>query len=322
MSIRNTDLGCRRIIEICAAIQPYEELLIITDDESEEIGDIIFRFANKRYKTILIKMEALQTHGTEPLKAVEAAMAKADIILGATKYSLYNTRARINACKNGSRFLNLSDYSLEMLERGSLFADFDKLRNSIFEFSKRLPGKEVKIETPGGTNFSSSIIGREPDLGLGTSKNKGDSSSPPNIEAAIGPADNSAEGTLVIDGSIPLPGFGVIKDPVVIKVEKGFITKISGGSEAIRFAQYLRDLNDPRVYLIAEIGFGLNPLSKLCGRMLVDEGTLGTMHIGIGNNLSYGGNNDIPSHIDMIMLTPTCTIDGKLIMKDGVIQEE
>ena len=51
--------------------------------------------------------------------------------------------------------------------------------------------------------------------------------------------------------------------------------------------------------------------------MLEDEGVLGTMHIGIGNNLSYGGSCDTPVHIDLIMKCPTCIVDGTCVMKDG-----
>jgi leucyl aminopeptidase (aminopeptidase T) len=78
-------------------------------------------------------------------------------------------------------------------------------------------------------------------------------------------------------------------------------------------------MNDGRVFLVAEIGFGMNTGASISGRMLEDEGVFGTLHIGIGNNLSYGGDNATPIHIDLIMKKPTYIVDGKIIYQDGVI---
>jgi len=130
----------------------------------------------------------------------------------------------------------------------------------------------------------------------------------------------NTEGVLVIDGSIPLPGLGLLKEPITLKVEKGYIVSITGGEEAELLKKTLEGYNDPRVYLVAEVGFGLNPEGHLSGRMLEDEGVLGTMHIGIGNNIAYGGTNNTPVHIDLIMKQPTCMVDGHYIYKDGILQ--
>lgn len=65
------------------------------------------------------------------------------------------------------------------------------------------------------------------------------------------------------------------------------------------------------------MGFGLNPAASLSGRMLEDEGVYGTMHIGIGNNLAYGGSCNTPIHIDLIMKQPTCIVDDHYVYKDG-----
>jgi leucyl aminopeptidase (aminopeptidase T) len=109
----------------------------------------------------------------------------------------------------------------------------------------------------------------------------------------------------------------VVRKPVSLKVERGRITSISGGEEAKLLEKSLRNMDDPRVFLVGEIGFGLNTGASISGRMLEDEGVYGTMHIGIGNNLSYGGTNDTPIHIDLIMKNPTYAVDGRVICKDG-----
>ena len=40
----------------------------------------------------------------------------------------------------------------------------------------------------------------------------------------------------------------------------------------------------------------------------------------IGDNMSMGGTVSVPSHLDGIMMKPTLEVDGKVIMKDGVLK--
>jgi len=311
--------GCEVLLFKCAGAKKGEKISVITDDSSKEIGELMYEYASTFTDTTLVRMGDRNTHGASPTELVRAAMAASDIIFSATKFSLYNTPARINACKAGARFVNMADYSMSMLEAGCLFVDFAKTRALVDSTAARIVGKQCTITTPAGTKFTTSIAGRSAVNGYGIANQSGMAASPPNIETAVGPADNSAEGILVIDGSILLPGLGIIKEPITVHVSKGYITSIEGGGEAKLLEKSLKDLNDDRVYLIAEVGFGMNTSASLSGRMLEDEGVFGTMHIGIGNNLSYGGTNATPIHIDMVMRKPTCTIDDKIVYKDGVI---
>ncbi len=309
--------GCKVLLHTCGAVQPEEKVLVITDETSKEIGEAMYACASEYTDATLICTKDRTTHGEAPTACVAAAMAAADVIFSATTFSLYNTDARIEACKNGARYINMADYSLEMLKQGCLFTDWDQIRKVVDETAEKIVGKELRITTPAGTDFWTSIEGRHADVGYGTSIHKGEASSPPDAECAVGPADDTAKGILVIDGSIPLPGLGIIKEPIRLQVEKGYITKIEGGKEADILREALAAFNDPRVYLAAEVGFGLNPAASLSGRMLEDEGVYGTMHIGIGNNLAYGGSCNTPIHIDLIMKQPTCIVDDHYVYKDG-----
>ena len=313
--------GCEILLHTCGEVKKGERVLVITDDTSFEIGKIMYACASAYTDPPLVCMPDRTTHGEEPTHAVTAAMKESDVIFSATTFSLYNTDARIGAAEeNGTRFVNMADYSMAMLEEGCLFTDWGKVRELVDHTKERIVGQELTLTTRAGTNLRTSIAGRHADTGYGVSREAGEASSPPDAEAAVGPADDSAEGVLVIDGSIPLPGLGLLKEPITLKVEKGYIVSITGGEEAELLKKTLEGYNDPRVYLVAEVGFGLNPEGHLSGRMLEDEGVLGTMHIGIGNNIAYGGTNNTPVHIDLIMKQPTCMVDGHYIYKDGILQ--
>ena len=82
-------------------------------------------------------------------------------------------------------------------------------------------------------------------------------------------------------------------------------------------AEDLKRWNDPMVYNVAELGVGLNPKCTMCGIMLEDEGVFGTVHIGIGTNITLGGHVKASIHYDLIMWKGTIALDGRTIMQEG-----
>lgn len=119
-----------------------------------------------------------------------------------------------------------------------------------------------------GTNFTCSIADRAPNPQYGRSLKKNSSSSPPDIECATCAVENTGNGIIVVDGSIPHPLLGVIKEPIKLTVENSLVTKIEGGKEAETLKKIWEEANDPNVYNIGEIGIGLNDECALIGKCL------------------------------------------------------
>ena len=69
--------------------------------------------------------------------------------------------------------------------------------------------------------------------------------------------------------------------------------------------------------VLAEFGIGLNPLAKLTGIMLTDEGALGTIHLGFGSNSTVGGANEVDFHLDFVIKNPTVILDKNIILEKG-----
>ena len=113
-----------------------------------------------------------------------------------------------------------------------------------------------------------------------------------------------------------MAGIGVVKNPIKITVEKGYATKITGGTEARKLVKMLSKFGK-KGRNIAELGIGTNDKVKLSGNLLEDEKVLGTVHIALGNNKSMGGNISVPIHVDGVIKKPTVYFDGKIIMKNG-----
>jgi leucyl aminopeptidase (aminopeptidase T) len=229
------------------------------------------------------------------------------------------------ACKaarqKGARVLSMGDFNAEMLARGGMETDFGRLSGVVRQVADCLDqGSQAEIHTRAGTSLTMDISGRRGAAETGLALTPGSFAGPPNVEANVGPLEGTAEGDLVVDGSIPHPLLGVIHEPIHLVVSKGLITRIDGGEQARIFSRLLEEFQDPQVYNIAELGLGLNPGSSITGSMMEDEGAYGTCHIGIGDNTDFGGKVKARTHLDLVMRQADVVIDGQFLEKDGKLQ--
>lgn len=313
--------GANKIVRICANIQPNEKVLVITDTETLAVGELIALAAMQvASETAMIVISPRRAHGDEPPAHVAAAMAKADVVLAPLKFSMTHAAAAQEARRQGARMLSLGDYNERMLASGGIQADFLKLSkvvNHVVEIFSA--GARAELTTPGGTRLSMDITGRRGAGEPGFAHQPGSFAGPPNVEVNVGPLEGTAQGVIVVDGSIPHPKLGVIHEPIRLSVRDGLIHEIAGGRQADLFRQVLADYEDPNIYNIAELGLGLNPFATITGSMMEDEGSYGTCHIGIGTNTGFGGRIRAKSHIDLVQRQSTLVIDGRVVQKDGVL---
>ena len=96
-------------------------------------------------------------------------------------------------------------------------------------------------------------------------------------------------------------------------MKNGYVVdNISGEDE---FAQYLTTKLSERKENgnIAEFGIGTNNRATRPDNILESEKIIGTTHIALGDNSSYGGTVKTPFHQDFVFFKPTVT----LIFRDG-----
>jgi len=310
--------GARKVIQICAACQKNERLLIVTDDIKKDIAEAFRKVAVDLgiANTSIAVMRVEQHGGQEPPPAIAKAMCDVDVVLAITSKSISQTMARVNALKSMSRIVNLPDMSVKDLTEGLIEADFAAISPAVKTVASYLDkGSRFRVTAAGGTNLTFSgegncgnafdAIADKPGLFRSMS-----------VEANVGPVDDIGEGVLVIDGS--LPPVGILKEKITCRVEKGRIVDVKGGPQADKFADILKAYKDPQMYMLAEFGIGMNPCAQLTGESyLADESALGTVHFGFGTNLSQGGKRKAAAHFDAIIRTPGIDIDGTTIMKNG-----
>ncbi len=307
------------LLNVCAKCKKDEKILIVTDPDRLFIAQALWDAAADYPNKSMIMMPTQTMHGQEPTALVAAAMMEADVIFRPTTFSISSTQAKRNACARGARDLNCSDYDMRMLESGGLYADFEAMGPIMDKVAPLMEGDDVLITAPIGTHITAKITGRKSLPQYGRSLVPGQSSSPPDIECAVGANAGTMNGVVYIDGSIPHPRLGLIKEPIRIEIKDSEVVDISGGEEAATLADVLKSFNDPGAYHVGEIGLGMNPACELTGRMLEDEGCYGTIHFGFGDDRGFGGTTSCPLHLDLVFRAPTLTIDGHVILDSGVL---
>lgn len=147
----------------------------------------------------------------------------------------------------------------------------------------------------------------------------------PSGETFIAPLEDTAEGEIVINGSLP----GMVMSPaqeLVLEFRGGRLVRLSPSDSAA--AQHLRKTvldsaqqrGDPNWSNLAEIGLGVNPhIRRLTGIPLLDEKKYGTLHIALGDSTDMGGVVASLIHCDMVCRKPRVCVDGKAIVERGKV---
>jgi leucyl aminopeptidase (aminopeptidase T) len=299
----------------CMAVKPGENVVVLIDEPQRNIGRAFWETARELgAEAILCEMLPRETNGEEPPKAVAGLLAACDVFVIPTSKSLSHTDARRKACANGARGATLPGITEEAMKR-SLKADYKSIEARTKKISPIVSGaSEARVTTALGTDITMSLEGRACHEDHGIVRSPGEFTNLPAGEAYLAPLEGTARGKIVVDGSAA--GVGIVKHPITLVVEGGYATEITGGAEAEKLNEVIAKFGkDGRN--IAELGIGTNDKAILTGLVLEDEKVMGTVHIAIGDNASMGGKVSVPSHLDLVIKSPTLLLDGKVIIKDG-----
>lgn len=310
--------GARTLVEVCTKIKEGEKVLIITDTEKVGIGEVVAAAAHERGAEVTMAIIVpRKADGEEPPPPVAEAMKQYDVIFVPVSKSITHTQAIKDAAAAGARILVMTHFSDETLISGGIECDFAAQKPVCQAVARILgEGKRLHLTTERGTDLTANIEGRRGNS-LYCIVESGQFSTVPTIEANVSPIEGSAEGVIVADASVPYIGIGVLQEPVTLRVKNGMITSIEGGSQAQLLVENLKNFGIPNVYNVAEVGIGLNPKCRMIGVMLEDEGFFGSVHIGIGSNITLGGTLKTACHYDVLMYRGTIEIDGRLLLENG-----
>ncbi|AZY50072.1 hypothetical protein [Bordetella avium] len=143
------------------------------------------------------------------------------------------------------------------------------------------------------------------------------------------PDEGGSNGTIVIDaGDILLPQKSYASGRIVLTVEQGYATRITGGVDAELLSEYMASFKDPEAYAISHIGWGLQPRAHWSTLGMYDrEATIGmdarayegNFLFSLGPNNEAGGSRTTACHIDIPLRACTVMLDGEAVVKDGKV---
>jgi leucyl aminopeptidase (aminopeptidase T) len=241
-----------------------------------------------------------------------------DAVVALSNYSTSHTRFRdllTRVC--GTRYASMPLFDASMLE-GAMNVDWRILNKRTRSIARIVnTADSIEIASPNGTNIAFSKKGRKAESDTGILSKAGSFGNLPAGEVYLAPVEGTANGKLVLEWAPTRP----LRSSVVLIVKDGFVKDISGSEE---YVGYLRKKLSERKENanIAELGIGTNDMAKRTDNILESEKILGTIHIALGDNSSFGGNVIAPFHQDFVFFRPTVTLldkDGtrKILMKDG-----
>jgi leucyl aminopeptidase (aminopeptidase T) len=251
-------------------------------------------------------------------------MEKADIVIVMTYGGLVHTQARKRAVAAGVKYTLMSDMTKEYLIAFDLTReDLLQVRTQTEEIVRKLTAADsAHLTTKAGTDIVMSLKGRK-GVGLVPFAAKGTFFGVPGYaEAACPPIEDSAEGILVVDGTMigTEELEGLVEEPFEIRFNKGRIVGISGGKDGRKLEGILKTLED-QARTFSELGINSNFMvpKKLWGSRM-DMAVGGHVHIALGRNDHIGGNSRAETHLDLLVTYATLRLDGDTILEDGILK--
>ncbi len=244
-----------------------------------------------------------------------------DVVVALSHYSTSHTRFRdllTRAC--GTRYASMPLFDVSMVE-GPMNVDWKSLsaltRKVCAEVNR---AERVEISAPNGSRLSFSIRGRRALADTGILTRAGSFGNLPAGEAYLAPMEGSANGRLVLEWAPTRE----LRFPVVLTVKDGEAVEVEGDEE---FASLLRGKLEERRENrnIAEFGIGTNSMAKRPDNILESEKILGTIHIALGDNSTFGGKTKTPFHQDFVFFRPIVVLISKdrtktVLMRSGKLQ--
>ncbi len=283
-----------------------DRLSFVADAAKRQLADALrSATAGRGIAFDLHELEREEAYELPP--AIAAALAETTAALISTRRSYTHTDGVRGAVAQGARIATNSGLSEAQLVTG-LAVDHGAVAERAARYAALLePAREVAILSGDGAELHVSIADQRALFETGIYRTPGDLGNLPAGEAACGIDDGSGEGVLVVDGS--WPGLGVLDAPLELHVRGGAVTEVCGARAGELEA--LLDRHGPAARRLAELGLGMNPTFELQGITLLDEKIAGTIHVAVGNDVSFGGSNDVGYHADGVIRAPRLFLDGR-----------
>jgi len=323
--------GVRQAVDNCLRVQAGEQVVIITDRQTLAIGTALRTYIAGIAGDI--EFFVMEDFGTRPIdfpSAMKEALNRADVSIYAAqgaKGELQTFRRRMLETVEANtklRHAHMIGITPEIMQDGmcSDYREIQRVSERVYERVRE--AREIRVVTAGGNDFTATFspelnwIVSDGDIQPGRWKNL------PDGEVFTSPVD--VEGTVIIDGC--LGDFfaeryqSLEETPVRVDVTGGRAIResLECQNSVLRaeLAEYLFE-TDENSHRVGEFAIGTNTgLTRLIYNLLQDEKFPG-VHIAFGSPLpaKTGATWNSKAHVDGVLIRPTITVDGAVLMDTG-----
>lgn len=358
------------VLNVCD-IKKGERVLIIANPATSEIAEDLYTASSDAgaITTLMFQNDKTSFDNANP-EVLAAIASNPDVCFSISNIKLGKDpegSAKPYITEDGNQYTSIFDFLLDgrktmravwtpgitvdMMNRTASI-DYKELKKRCLQLEEYFNGaEEVRVTAPGGTDITVPVKGRKLLFDDGDFSKPGTGGNIPAGEVFISPLvggnsyngqiSKGCQGKIVYDGSMTFSdGDSILNTPITCIVKDGYVSDISGGSEARRLLKTITEAELRPFFLekegklaskqsgiykknarnIGELGIGLNPAAQITGNMLEDEKAFHTCHFAIGENYD----NDAPSliHLDGVVRDPTITViyqdkSEKVILDNG-----
>ncbi len=266
-------------------------------------------------KTGLLKKVLTKKATEEELSEAEKLLRRrcrraVDAVVALSNYSTSHTRFRDFLTRvYGTRYASMPLFDVSMFE-GPMAVDWKALERQTRKVATLLSrAHALRLTSPYGTDLKVYKKGRRAMADTGNLRRTGAFGNLPAGEAFFAPLEGTSEGRLVLQWGPTRR----LSSEVVLYVAEGLVQRVEGDDPLVEELQRkFTQRHDNRN--IAEVGIGTNPRASRPDNILESEKILGTVHVALGDNSSFGGRVKTPFHQDFVFFHPTVTLtfsDGR-----------
>lgn len=262
-------------------------------------------------------------------RAVVEALKLVEVVVDCTVEGLIHAPEWPEIEEAGARLLVITNEHPEILERTEPKAE-DARRVQVGIQMLR-EAREMRVTSPAGTDLvvdlTDAPYGGTP--GFGT--HPGAVAHWPGGLCLAFPGKGAVNGRVVMDvGDMNLTFKTFLTSRIDCRIENDFVTRIDGdGIDALHFREYMEAWDDRNAYGISHVGWGVNQGAKWVSAAMYDKRDMqavefraiaGSFLWSTGAN-QYAGRYTL-GHFDLPMRNCTIALDGRVVVRDGVLQGE
>jgi len=305
-------------------VKSSEKVAIYTDSKkAQSTVDAFF----SALVSMDVDVSVITTRSRAPLEQIpplaEEALRRADMVFDLASESWLYTKSTEKILDGGSRMLQVLTSPDGILARPP---SPRVTRRTVAADQILSKGKTIRIKSREGSDVTFDYRGRRPFPQDGAVVKPGEWDSLGLGMCNVCPIEDSANGTIVLNGTYYLvPELKFIgSNPVKLKLKDGRVATVEGDSEAKVLEQWLRSWQDPNAYIVSHVGFGLDERAGPPPRPGTEIGAWESMYgasifaLGANSGLGKaGGNNSSKAHADSTVLASDFYVDDMQITSRG-----